>query len=40
MIELSDDLDALTALVTLSVSSNQIETLPDCLANMHRLVFT
>jgi Leucine-rich repeat (LRR) protein len=36
LIELSDDLDSLGALTTLSVSSNQVEALPPCLANMHR----
>lgn len=34
--ELSDDLDRLEALVILSVSSNRIEALPECLANVER----
>ncbi len=38
MIELPDDLDMLSSLQTLSVSSNALETLPDCLVTMTRFL--
>lgn len=34
--DLPADLDRLEYLETLSVSSNQLTSLPSCLANMHR----